>query len=173
MRDRGQCLESIWPYDPTVPVTIKEYCHPLRDQTAWSTGSRQSLLQREVWPPTRRTLREIGQSRSLSPCTTAGTGPTKCDARVASPCESATSQPNGGHALVAVGYQNSPNSPGGGYFIVRNSWGIGWAYESPYGAGYGTIPYQYISNDAWEAYSIPIRRQRFLGQTGRGVDAEQ
>jgi hypothetical protein len=39
---------------------------------------------------------------------------------------------------------------------VRNSWGLTWANESPYGAGYGTLPYQYITNDAWEAYSIPL-----------------
>jgi C1A family cysteine protease len=66
-------------------------------------------------------------------------------------------QPSGRHAVVAVGYQDSPSSPGGGYFILRNSWGITRAYESPYGAGYGTIPYQYISDDAWEAYSTEER----------------
>jgi hypothetical protein len=60
-----------------------------------------------------------------------------------------------GHALVVVGYQNSASSPGGGFFIVRNSW-AGWAYESLYGAGYGTIPYQYITDDAWEAYAITL-----------------
>jgi hypothetical protein len=61
-----------------------------------------------------------------------------------------------GQAFVVVGYQNSTSSPGGGYFIVRNSWGTAWAYESPYGAGYGTIPYKYIADDAWEVYSTTL-----------------
>ena len=51
----------------------------------------------------------------------------------------------GGHAIAIVGYLAS------GRFIVRNSWGTTWGSECPYGAGYGTIPYQYIINDAWEA----------------------
>jgi hypothetical protein len=62
----------------------------------------------------------------------------------------------GGHAVCLVGYQDTAASPGGGYFIVRNSWGTGWAYQSPYGAGYGTIPYQYIANDAMEAITAPV-----------------
>jgi C1A family cysteine protease len=57
----------------------------------------------------------------------------------------------GGHAVLLAGYQDAPSSPGGGYFIVRNSWGLTWGSQCPYGAGYGTIPYQYIINDAWEA----------------------
>lgn len=61
----------------------------------------------------------------------------------------------GGHAMCAVGYQDDANSPGGGFFILRNSWGTGWAYQSPYGAGYGTIPYAYISQLNWEAVTTP------------------
>ena len=55
-----------------------------------------------------------------------------------------------------MGYQDTPSSPGGGYFIVRNDWHTTWAYQSPYGAGYGTIPYQYITNDGWEAFTAPV-----------------
>jgi hypothetical protein len=53
-------------------------------------------------------------------------------------------------------YKDSPQGPGGGYFLVRNSWSTSWAYDSPYGAGNGTIPYQYIEDDAWEAYSAVV-----------------
>jgi C1A family cysteine protease len=42
----------------------------------------------------------------------------------------------GGHALLAVGYDDSKQ-----VFIFRNSWGTGWGMS-----GYGTIPYQYLSN---------------------------
>jgi hypothetical protein len=61
----------------------------------------------------------------------------------------------GGHAMCCVGYQDDANSPGGGFFILRNSWGTGWAYQSPYGAGYGTIPYAYIATQNWEAVTTP------------------
>lgn len=50
----------------------------------------------------------------------------------------------GGHCMVLVGYKDDKEYPGGGYFIVRNSWGTEWAYQSRYGAGYGTIPYAYL-----------------------------
>jgi hypothetical protein len=59
----------------------------------------------------------------------------------------------GGHAIALVGFKDTPSQeekyPGGGYFIVRNSWGTDWAYESQYGAGYGTIPYAYIQ-EYWQ-----------------------
>jgi hypothetical protein len=57
----------------------------------------------------------------------------------------------GGHAMCLVGYQDDQATPGGGYFILRNSWGNGFGTQCPYGIGYGTIPYQYIANDCWEA----------------------
>jgi len=57
----------------------------------------------------------------------------------------------GGHAMCLIGYQDDANSPGGGFFILRNSWGTSWGNECPYGAGNGTIPYKYISDDNWEA----------------------
>ncbi|WP_455392121.1 CFI-box-CTERM domain-containing protein [[Eubacterium] cellulosolvens] len=59
----------------------------------------------------------------------------------------------GGHAMVLVGYQDDNSVPGGGFFILRNSWGNAWGLSCPYGSGYGTIPYQYISNYCWEAFT--------------------
>ena len=50
----------------------------------------------------------------------------------------------GGHAMCMVGYQDDAAAPGGGFFIVRNSWGEGWAYACDYGAGHALIPYDYI-----------------------------
>ena len=60
----------------------------------------------------------------------------------------------GGHAVCLVGYQDSTSSPGGGYFILRNSWGTAWGSQCPYRPGYGTIPYQYIAQYNWEAYTL-------------------
>jgi C1A family cysteine protease len=59
----------------------------------------------------------------------------------------------GGHAVCLVGYQDASTVPGGGYFLVRNSWSTAWAYQSPYTAGYGRIPYAYIANENWEAFA--------------------
>lgn len=62
-------------------------------------------------------------------------------------------QPQGGHAVVVVGYQDDPEYPGGGYFIIRNSWTL-WGYESPFGPGYGTLPYAYMALHGLEAYTL-------------------
>jgi len=43
----------------------------------------------------------------------------------------------GGHALVLVGYNDSTSR-----FTFRNSWGASWG-----DAGYGTIPYAYLTSD--------------------------
>lgn len=60
----------------------------------------------------------------------------------------------GGHAMCLVGYQDDAAYPGGGYFILRNSWGPQWAAASPFGPGYGSIPYAYIAQDGWELVSV-------------------
>ena len=59
----------------------------------------------------------------------------------------------GGHAMCVVGCIDLPNRPelGGGRFILRNSWGTGWGRASPYGPGYGTIPYIYVQRFGMEA----------------------
>ena len=63
---------------------------------------------------------------------------------------------SGGHAMCLVGYIDLPDKPalGGGRFILRNSWGTEWGIQSPYGAGYGTIPYSYIARLCVEAFSV-------------------
>ena len=60
----------------------------------------------------------------------------------------------GGHAVLLVGYQDS-RAAGGGYFIVRNSWGRAGRTPRRTG-GYGTIPYQYIANEASEAFTAAV-----------------
>jgi hypothetical protein len=156
LRDSGQCRESIWPYDPTLPcadqgtppATAKLDGLNYRLQTfaveEQSVPAYQAQLAK-AWPvavaiPTYDSWYESNEVRRSG--------------RITMPIgDEAQAE---GHALVVVGYQKSPSSPGGGYFIVRNSWGTAWAYESPYRPGYGTIPYQYITDDAWEAFAITL-----------------
>ena len=80
----------------------------------------------------------------------------------------------GGHAMCIVGYQDEPSVPGGGFFIVRNSWGEGWAFGCDYGAGHALIPYEYLRQHCWEAYTCeadpvagPARARRPKEKTAR------
>jgi len=63
---------------------------------------------------------------------------------------------NEGHAVCLVGYEDllGEEELGGGRFLVRNSWDALWGVNNPLGAGYGTIPYSYITTYGDEAYSI-------------------
>ena len=154
---RGQCPEAIWPYDPNTPCNnhgalplqarpagqnyrLAPYAVPARDVMSYKeelAGQRPVTLSIPVydsWYSSAETRRSGRITMRIGP-------------------EDAP----GGHAVLLVGYQDSDEAPGGGYFIVRNSWGTtNWGYQCPYGAGHGTIPYQYISNDAWEAYSVVV-----------------
>jgi C1A family cysteine protease len=60
------------------------------------------------------------------------------------------------HALVMVGYANDRDFAGGGYFIIRNCWGTDWGSRSPFGAGYGTIPYLFIEQHNLSAFVVEI-----------------
>lgn len=61
----------------------------------------------------------------------------------------------GGHAWCVVGYVDDAEVPGGGYFIVRNSWGLDWAAESPEAPGHALMPYAYVERFAVEAFTGP------------------
>jgi C1A family cysteine protease len=64
--------------------------------------------------------------------------------------------PVGGHAMCFVGYVDESRTPGlgGGRFILKNSWDGYFGYASPYGPGYGTIPYAYIARLGAEAFAL-------------------
>jgi C1A family cysteine protease len=156
LASRGECVEPIWPYDPNPPCNnhgplpsnarpnglthrLSTIIVPSNDIVAYKThlaAQRPVTLSIPVYnswyqsPETRRSGRitmRVGNEAS-----------------------------DGGHAVLLVGYQDHDDSPGGGYFIVRNSWGTTWAHQSPYGQGYGTIPYKYITDDAWEALTAMV-----------------
>ncbi len=65
----------------------------------------------------------------------------------------------GGHEMLIVGYKDEPLVAGGGYFLVRNSWGKSWAWESEY-PGHAKIPYAYIRYFANEAGTIQQPKER-------------
>ena len=68
-----------------------------------------------------------------------------------------TDELEGGHAMCMAGYQDDLEVPGGGMFLVRNSWGVGWARNSAVEPGYARIPYAFIQNYANSAYVASMR----------------
>jgi C1A family cysteine protease len=64
--------------------------------------------------------------------------------------------PVGGHAMCLVGYTDESGMPGlgGGRFILKNSWDGYFGYASPYGSGYGIIPYAYIARLGKGAFAL-------------------
>jgi C1A family cysteine protease len=154
LKSRGQCRELVWPYNPNPPCNnngvmpanarsdAAHYKVTLAAVPATNVASIKGALagRRPVGVSI-----PVYNSWYLSP-------ETKRSGRITMPLTNDTQA--GGHALCAVGYQDDAAAPGGGYFIVRNHWSTSWAYQSPYGAGYGTIPYQYIAGYCWEAYTL-------------------
>lgn len=147
---KGECLETIWPYNPSLPCNN----HGPRPANARPNGLNQRLA--TVAVPARSVAAYKLHMSKQRPVTISipvynswyASQETRRSGRITMRVGNEASV--GGHAVCLVGYQDTPGSPGGGYFIVRNSWGTAsFGYQSPYGAGYGTIPYQYITNDAY------------------------
>jgi hypothetical protein len=156
LRGRGECREVIWPYNPNPPCNN----HGMLPAQARPDGLNYRLATLAVSP--RNVLAYKTQMSLQRPVTLSipvynswyQSAETRRSGRITMRVGNEAAV--GGHAVCLVGYQDTASSPGGGYFIVRNSWHTSWAYQSPYGAGYGTIPYQYITNDGWEAYTAPV-----------------
>jgi len=156
LRQRGECRESVWPYNPNPPCNN----HGVQPIQARPDGLRYRLNTHAV--PTNDVAAykaELAQNNPVGlsiPVYNSwyASAETRRSGRIT--MRVGNEQRVGGHAVLLVGYQDTPDSPGGGYFIVRNHWSTSWAYQSPYGAGYGTIPYQYITNDAWEAFAADL-----------------
>jgi len=154
--NRGQCREVVWPYNPNLPCNN----HGARPAAARPDGLNYRLSTLAV--PARNVLAYKSNMGRHRPVTLSIpvyrswylSAATRVSGRIT--MRVGNEPAIGGHAVCLVGYQDTPTSPGGGYFIVRNSWGITWAASSPYGRGYGTIPYQYITNDAFEAFTAIV-----------------
>jgi hypothetical protein len=167
LRDRGQCREPTWPYNPNEPCNN----HGSLPPRARFEG--QNFRLRTVEVPARSVSAyktHLSQQRPVTVSVPVYDSWFTAEVRRSGRLTMRLgSEPvTGGHAVCLVGYQDTPTSPGGGYFLVRNSWNTTWAYESPYGGGYGTIPYQYIANEAWEAFTAS-----FAATTDQGGGEEE
>lgn len=171
LRTRGQCREQIWSYNPNPPCNN----HGVRPALARADGLNYRLQTLAV--PPRSVLAYKNHMSRQRPVTLSiavynswyQSAETRRSGRIT--MRIGNEQAVGGHAVCLVGYQDTPTSPGGGYFIVRNSWGTGWGYQCPFGAGYGTIPYQYIANEGWEAFTAVV--PGILSDNENSEDGEQ
>jgi C1A family cysteine protease len=172
LADRGQCREEVWAYNPNAPCNN----HGAAPPNARTDGVAFRLETRAVASKDVKEIKSALAAGGVVPfsipvydswyrsAATRNTG--RITMRIGN------EQASGGHAMCLVGYQDDESAPGGGYFILRNSWGS-WAAQSPYGAGYGTIPYQYIATDCWETFTAIRERGRTqkiaAGQSQPGV----
>jgi hypothetical protein len=156
LQNRGQCREVVWPYNPSSACNA----HGTLPSQARPDGLNYRLNTIQVSP--RNVAAYKGHMALQRPVTLSipvydswyRSAETRRSGRITMRVGGEAAV--GGHAVCLVGYQDSTSSPGGGYFIVRNHWGTGWAYASPYGPGYGIIPYQYIANEASEAFTAAV-----------------
>ncbi len=58
-----------------------------------------------------------------------------------------------GHAMCGVGYGFDSQFAGGGFLILRNSWGIGFAPQSPVAPGHALLPFAYWDEYGWELFA--------------------
>jgi len=152
LADRGQCRDAIWPYNPNAPCNN----HGTLPPSARGDGSAYRLRTVSIRPNDVGAIKTALAAGAVVPISipvydswylsaaTRNTG--RITMRIGN------EQSDSGHAVCLVGYQDETTAPGGGYFIVRNSW-ANWGAQSPYGAGYGTIPYQYVADDNWESFT--------------------
>ncbi|MBC7264448.1 MAG: C1 family peptidase [Chloroflexi bacterium] len=152
----GICLATTWPYNPE-PMEDNEGQGP-PPEGAMEEASRYKVRQGLVLDP--RSVEDI-QERLENGYPVAVSIPAyrswllnpvvRRTGNIQMPVPG--TRASGGHAVLIVGFGADPEFAGGGYFIVRNSWGTRWGVESPFGVGYGTLPYNYIRYYGWEAFS--------------------
>jgi C1A family cysteine protease len=155
LKNHGQCREAVWPYNPNPPCNNNGVMPPnARTDAAGFKLSLDAVTPAQDVATIKAMLadrRPVGitipvyNSWLQSP-------ETRRSGRITLPLLGEL--PVGGHAVCLVGYQDTPLVVGGGYFLVRNSWGTSWAYQSPYGQGYGAIAYRYVTLMSWETYTL-------------------
>jgi len=162
LREYGVCPEADWPYDPT-PMPSDEEQGPPPPGALEKAGAYRIQRYVFLWPRSVQNLKAhlaggyavaftvptfdywgavmIGRTGAIRmPLASEGTR---------NPITWLTSA----HALCLVGYHDDDTVPGGGYFIVRNSWGTGWAAQCSDGPGYCWMPYDYLRRYGLTAFT--------------------
>ncbi len=176
LEELGVCRESAWPYNPQ-PVAGNEGQGPpprgaedkarrhCSEATQWIESDVRSIkgvLAGEHGPP-RLVVCAVPVFPSWGNAQTHRTG----EIIMPFPGE----PPLGGHAICLCGYLDDDQAPGGGWFVFRNSWGTGWAAESPVAPGYGLLPYGYMTRYGWDACTPVPRAGALAAHAARAARA--
>lgn len=159
LRDSGVCTETTWVYVPNVVAGNEGQGPPPSDAEREASDHRAggiSDLGGKAVDAIRQTL-DSGQPVALSvPVHKNWTDNPATASLGFIPMPLPGSERQGGHAMTAVGYGYDADFAGGGFFIVRNSWGLGWAPQSPIAPGYGALPFTYVEVFGYEAYTCAV-----------------
>lgn len=155
LQAQGVCTEEVWPYNPD-KVAGNEGQGPAPQGAAEAAAAHKisagELLQARWVSSLKETLAAGRPVAFAVPVYRYWlTEPVKSTGDLRMPLNS--EQSIGGHAMAMVGYQDDATVPGGGYFLIRNSWGEDWAGKSQLAAGYGRLPYEFISKYGRSAYT--------------------
>ena len=156
IRTRGQCREATWPYNPNA-IPGNQGQGPPPHAAEQEAGDHRIFAALDVSgdqvEPIQRILAgfDLGGRSLVGRPVVFGVplfgsffgGETARSGKVTLPLPG--ERIRGGHAMVFVGYRVHAGAPGGGYFIVRNSWGQGWAPDNPDGPGHCWLPFAYVA----------------------------
>lgn len=142
----GACPETLWPYDPSpYPPNPRLTLKP--SPNCYTEANKHTAVQYARVPRTESQMK--GCLASGYPFVYGFTVYESFESTAVSktgivPMPKSGEEVLGGHAVLAVGYDDSTRR-----FIVRNSWGTGWAVK-----GYFFMPYAYLldsnlSDDFW------------------------
>jgi C1A family cysteine protease len=150
----GDCTETSWPYNPNPnPANVSQGPPPkaaIEEADRYRTATHVELYARSPVAIRQEIRNHFPVAISIPVYQNWENNPaTKATGLIPMPLP--RSRLVGGHAVCVVGYQLDDQFTGGGAFIVRNSWGPGWAPLSPVQAGYGIIPFEYVERYGWEA----------------------
>jgi len=162
LQDYGICSEADWPYNPNPISGNEEQGHPppeiLEKAKAYCIRKYVFLWPRDVQHlkahlaggyPIAFTVPTFGYWNAIMITRTGAIRMPMSPEGTRNPIAWLESA----HAMCLVGYQDDESVPGGGYFIVRNSWGTGWASQCPDGSGYGWLPYDYLQKYGLTAFT--------------------
>jgi hypothetical protein len=158
LKETGVCVEAAWPYNPA-PIPDNEGQGPPPAEA--EELAKAHRIKGSLRLPTRGiyTLRwRLSQGKPIAFAVPVFTywfaAPARTTGDIRMPLT--TDRREGGHAMCIVGYEDDPEVPGGGSFLVRNSWGTGWASQSAAEPGHCRIPYEYIRLYCSAAYTASV-----------------